>query len=216
MSEETRRCAYLEALARLQPRWDHDLNSDLGAVKIQIELLIAMLAAERGPAIEIARLTPVLDRSMNAIRDFQKGVAARRAIRRGDGESGELFDVAAHMSRLGSLLGDCARIELKASCSVVTPPTPVWVEGGEPALREAVTIAAIEMLYLARAGESVAMRLDANGDRAALRIEGPRRPAESTPWYTAVRETLAKFGGRVETGDGLSLDLIIPMAAVPR
>ena len=58
MSQEIRRCAYLEALARLQPRWDHDVNDDFGAVSIQIELLIAMVASERGPAIDIAKLTP--------------------------------------------------------------------------------------------------------------------------------------------------------------
>ena len=214
MTEETRRCAYLEALARLQPRWDHDLNDDLGAVKIQIDVLIAMLGAERGQTIEIAKLTPVLDRSMNAIRKFQNGISAQLQIRRGNGE--DHFDLAGHVTALGALLGACARLQLRVACSVVAPEKPVWIEGGEPALREAVTIAAVEMLFLAREGESVAMRLDADGERAALRIEGPRRPAESTPWFAAVRETLAKFEGRVEAGDGLSLDLIIPMAAVPR
>jgi hypothetical protein len=72
------------------------------------------------------------------------------------------------------------------------------------------------MLFLTNPDGAVTMRLDADGERAALRIEGPRRPADSTPWLVAVRETLARFGGRIEAGDELSLDLIIPMAAVPR
>lgn len=217
MSQEIRRCAYLEALARLQPRWDHDVNDDFGAVSIQIELLIAMVASERGPAIDIAKLTPVLDRSTNAIRKFQNAITTQLAIRRGDVlHHGDLFDVAAHVTRLGSVLGACARLQLRASHSVATPDGPVWIEGGEPALREAVTIAAVEMLFLAREGESVAIRLEADGERAALRIEGPRKPSDSTPWLAAVRETLVNFGGRLETGDELALDLIIPMAAVPR
>lgn len=217
MTEENRRRpAYLEALARLQPRWDHDLNDDLGAVRIQIDLLILLLADERGSAIEIAKLTPILDRSLNAIQKLQNAVETQLLVRRGNPEDGEVLDLAAHVKRLGSLLGGCARLQLKASFSVVTPEPPLWIEGGEPALREAVTIAAVEMLFLARERESVTMRLAVDGERAALRIEGPRKPPDSTPWLVAVRETLADFGGRVEAGHDLSLDLIIPLAAVPR
>lgn len=217
MTEENRRRpAYLEALARLQPRWDHDLNDDLGAIKLQIDVLILMLADERGTAVDIAKLTPILDRSLNAIRRLQNAIESQVAVRRGKPQDGDDLDLAGHVSRLGYLLDACARLQLKAAFSIVTPETPVRIEGGEPALREAVTIAGVEMLFLARERESVTMRLAVEGDRAALRIEGPRRPADSTPWLVAVRETLATFGGRVEAGHDLSLDLIIPMATVPR
>lgn len=217
MNEETRRrSAFLEALARLQPRWDHDANDHLGAVKIQFDVLIALLAAERGPSVEIARLIPILDRGLSAIGTFTKAMRAQHGVWRWGAQGGDLFDLAGHVVQLGPLLEPCARLQLKVPFSVVAPPAPVWIEGGDPALREAVTIAAVEMLFLAGSGEAVTMRLDADSERAALRIEGPRRPADSTPWLAAVRETLAKFGGRVEAGDELSLDLIIPMAAVPR
>ena len=217
MNEEIRRrSAYLEALARLQPRWDHDANDHLGAVKIQFDVLIALLADQRGSSVEIAQLIPYLDRGLRAIQTFTAAMKVQHGVWRWGSQNGDLFDVAGHVTQLGLLLEPCARLQMKVPFTVTAPATPVWIEGGEPALREAVTIAAVEMLFLASPGEAVTMRLGANGERAALRIEGSRRPGDSTPWLAVVRETLTKFGGRVEAGGELSLDLIIPMAAVPR
>lgn len=217
MTEEIRRrTSYLEALARLLPRLDHDANNSLGAIKLQLDVLILRLADARGPAVEMAQITPYLDRSMDAIRKFQVALELQHKVLRWGSSSDAHFDVAKHVSRLGAFLDSFARLQFEVPFSVVAPEDPVWIEGGEPALREAVTIAAVEMLFLTSRKEPVTMRLDADGERAALHIAGPRRPPDSTPWLVAVRETLAQFGGRVEAGDELSLDLIIPMAAVPR
>jgi hypothetical protein len=216
MTEEIRRrCAYLDALARLLPRLDHDANGNLGAIKLQLDVMVVKLA-EQGATVEIAELTPYLNRSMNAIRKFQVALQLQHKVLRWGASGGELFDIAEHVTALGALLESFAEFQVKVPYSVLAPADPVWIEGGDPSLREAVTIAAVEMLFLTNPDGAVTMRLDADGERAALRIEGPRRPADSTPWLVAVRETLARFGGRVEAGDELSLDLIIPMAAVPR
>jgi len=215
MSEEIRRgSAYLEALARLQPGWAHESRGNLGAIKIQIDLLSHLLAIETGDPVKVDELRLVVDRAVNAIRKFEASLKLQFEAW-GPSEPGDMLDLARLVTNLGALLGASAR-DLRVPCSVESPSGPIWIEGGEPALREALTIAAVEMLCIAKPRDPLMLRLEARGERASLRIESPRMPPEDASWLAVVRETLARFGGEVRTSAALELDLVVPRAAVPR
>ncbi len=212
MSEELRRTAHLLALARLQPGWDHECRGHLSAIKMHIELMVVLFA---NGSTEADSLRGALDRAMNASRKFETAMNDRAEALRGPKISSDLLDLAGHVARLGGVLAVSAS-DRNVRCSVESLSGPLWIEGGEPALREALNIAAAEMLFLCQPEDALTMRLESTGDRVSLRIEAPRMPSEGAPWLTVVRETFVKFGGEVKASAALELDLVVPRAAVPR
>jgi len=214
MSEEHRRIAYLEALSRIQPQWAHEARQHLGGLGLQVELIVATLAKRGGDAELIAELKPILERAQAGVRNFRDAIDRQFSVWSRNAES-DLLDLCSMVSRLGALLEPSAKNRY-LKWSVVVPAGTLWIEGAEPALREALTIAAIETLYATPEKNTLTLQLEARNDEASLRLIGTQPPSEDAPWLSVVRETLARFGGKAGARGDLEFELIIPMAAVPR
>ena len=201
-----RRDLYLRTLARLRRSLDHELRSHAGSVSLQLDLMSELVA--RGVA-DGAKLEAPIQRAKTGLERLRKTAAA--VVEATDVERGRNgADLGAVLRGIEGLLAPRAR-ELGVTWAAVAPLEPVPLAGDGDAVREALTIAAVESLEALPNGARLTLAAAVDGGRAAVALEGAIADS-SSPTLALVRAAIASAGGEAVAGDDGAPRFTLPLA----
>ncbi len=225
LDAQARRARYLQALAGLSPHHAHDLRGRLGSVALHLDVAAELLSADGETAPAAAtRARAEVGRARTGLREVLDAFEALLGLTRSSPAGAQRFDLRELLRDLETVLAPAVR-DRKLEWSAVMPEQPAYVAGEHEALRQALIIAAVEMVVGLPPASRLELLLSTPRDRVELSIAGvsahgkpvaTRAAADDSDPLEILRQTMLSSGGAAR-GDGATrLVLTLPSAPASR